>query len=202
MERLLTKAELEQQLNGKRADIDARVDALKSEFTSAGDDARRFFVEQPLKVAGGVVAAGVIVGLLVAGGRSRRSNRRGRKSHRELIERYADLLAKDVRRRLRRGADEDSALRAAFKNRMPLIVMEAESQPHDEDTKGIVREVLDLALKTALGFMVKVLVDRLAEQVDVEGQVDRMVTGMMGSAPSADADSLQAEPPASEPHLG
>ncbi len=202
MERLLTKDELERQLEAKRSDIDARVDALKSELTTAGDDARQFFVEEPLKVAGGIVGLGLIVGLVIVGGRSRRRKRRLSRSHRSMIERYAEALAKDVRHRMRRGADEESAFRAAFRNHMPLIVLEAERDVEEEVQKGMVRETLDLALKTALGFMVKVLIDRLSDQFDVEGRVDRMVTGVMGPSPATKPAEPKAGPPSTESQLG
>lgn len=197
MERLLTKHDLERQLEGKRADIDARIDALKTEIEDAGNDARRYLVEQPLKVAAGVLAAGVVIGLLFAGKRRRKSKRQLRESHRHLIERYADALVQDVRVRLHRGDDEEKALRAAFKDRMPLIVVEGETEA--EARRGMIREGVDLALKTALGFAVKVLVDRLSEELDVEGQIDRMVSGMMGSAA---ADGPPAMAPAPDEPVG
>ncbi len=181
MERLLTKKDLERQLEGKRADIDARIDALKTELETAGDDARKYFVEQPMKVAAGVIAAGVVIGLAYAGNRKRKRKRHLRKSHRRLVEKYADSLVNDVRYRLKRGDDEEKALRAAFRSRMPLIVVEGESEA--EERRGMVREGVDLALKTALGFMVKVLVDRLSEQLDVEGRIERMVAGMVPATP-------------------
>lgn len=197
MERLLNKRDLELQLEGKRADIDARIDALKNEIQDAGTDARRYLIEQPLKVVGGVLLAGVVVGLLMAGRKKRRSKRQLRKSHRALVERYADALVQDVRFRLRRGDDEEKALRAAFRDRVPLIVVESDSET--EVKHGMVREGLDLALKTALGFAVKVLVDRLSAEFDLEGQIDRLVADIM---PSHDGSDRSAAAPTPDERVG
>lgn len=192
MERLLNKRDLELQLEGKRADIDARIDALKNEIEGAGTDARRYLIEQPLKVVGGVLIAGVAVGLLMAGRKKRKSKRQLRKSHRALVERYAEALVQDVRFRLRRGDDEEKALRAAFRDRVPLIVVEGETDA--EVRHGMVREGLDLALKTALGFAVKVLVDRLTAQFDLEGQIDRLVSSVMPMHDGSDDPSVAPAP--------
>ena len=46
MERLLTKQEIEAELERKRAGIDARIDAIKDEVQTASDDVRRTLIEK------------------------------------------------------------------------------------------------------------------------------------------------------------
>ncbi|MFW5955321.1 MAG: hypothetical protein ACOCSK_01095 [Rhodothermales bacterium] len=176
MERLLNKKELEQQIEAKKADIDARIDALKHEVEEAGQDARRYIIRKPLYVAGGVLAAGLVIALLVSGAKRRKGRRQLKRSHRAIIDRYVDALVQDVRFRMTHGADGESAVRSAMESRTPLIIVENEAA---EGSRGIFRDTADFALKTALGFAGKVLIDRITEKVDLEGQVDRLVESIL-----------------------
>lgn len=194
MERLLNKRDLELQVQGKRADIEARIDALKDEVEMATEDAKAFVIREPLKILAGIAVTGVIIGVVVTGKRRRKARRRLKHSHRAIVERYVDALVDDVRVQIAKGRDAERALRSAFKDRIPLVVMEDES--FEAEAKGIVRETLDFALKTALGFAVKMLSDRIADRIDIDAQIDRLVHSVV---PAGDPPPAPPAPPAPPP---
>lgn len=187
MERLLTKQEIEAELERKRAGIDARIDAIKDEVQSASDDVRRALVEKPAKVATGALAVGGAVTLFILLRRRRKRNARLERSHRVLIERYMDTLVEEVRRQRVKGKDDAEALQRAFKGRLPLIVVESDRP--ESKTSSITRDAISFTLNTALGFFVKVLMDKVAARMELDEQVDRFMQSIIpdDEAPEEDA---------------
>lgn len=177
MERLLNKQEIESELERKKDGIEARIEAIKDEVQSAGDEARRMLVEKPAKVAMGALAIGGAAALLIILKRRRKRYARLERSHRTLIEHYMDALVDDVQRQRAKGRDDAEALHRAFKGRLPLIVVEDDRA--ESKTSSISRDAISFTLNTALGFFVKVLMDKVANRMELDEQVDRFVQSIM-----------------------
>lgn len=177
MERKLTKAELEAQLSGKQADIEARLDALKDEMTSAGEDVQKFVVSRPQMIAGGALVAGLVLGWYITGRRRRRRKRVMARSHNALVEHYMDALSGVVRMELSSGKNIDEAIRMAMANHLPLIIVEPGDMADREESGGVVKDTFSFLLKTALGFASKVLID----QVQARLNLDQQIEGFLGS---------------------
>lgn len=147
--RRLTKEEVAQQLDKRSASINLRLDALQGEVATAGEAVREAVFRNPLLSVGGMLVAGLVVGLIVG----KRRDRLG-ETHAALLERYLDVVGEEVRRAVRRGRDADEAVREALQGRAPVIVYEA-----PERSEGFIKQSLDLVLKTAMGFAVKAALD-------------------------------------------
>ena len=67
-----TRADVEERLRETADAMADRFDSLQDEVSTTGSSLRDWVVQNPLKSVGGMLAAGVAVGALVGGGRSRR----------------------------------------------------------------------------------------------------------------------------------
>ncbi|WP_103021588.1 hypothetical protein [Salinibacter altiplanensis] len=125
--------------NPSRADVEARLretadamadrfDSLQEEVSSTGSSLRDWVVQNPLKSVGGMLAAGVAVGALVGGGRSRRPR------HAALLDQYVDALRTEVEEAMETGDTPGEAVEKALRGRAPLVVYRengaGESQAH------------------------------------------------------------------------
>jgi hypothetical protein len=196
MERMLTKAELEAQLKAKEEDIQARVDALKNEVESAGEDAKRFVVTRPQMIAGGALVGGLLIGWYLTGRSRRKREKRMARSHNALVERYMHALSGVVRMELSNGKDIDAAIHDAMRNHLPLIVVE-QGAGEDRAGGGIIRDSISFLLQTALGFASKVLMDEIQARLHLDEQIAGFIGGMTG-APArsgfASDSPIEAEP--------
>lgn len=193
---MLTKAELEAQLKAKEEDIQARVDALRNEVESAGDDARQFVITKPQLIAGGALVGGLLIGWYLTGRSRRKRERRMARSHNALVERYMHALSGVVRLELANGKNLDDAIHGAMRNHLPLIVVEP-GAGEDPANGGIIRDTFSFFLKTALGFASKVLMDEIQSRLHLEEQIAGFLGGVT-RAPTRDGfatDSpIEAEP--------
>ncbi len=182
----LTEQELELELGRKSTDIDRRIQALEQEVSTTGTAIKSRFKdlrrEKPLLLLGGTVATGLAIGPLFSG----RHKRKRRRSHRKLIDQYVDVLAREVRHAAGKGKEADAAVRLALEDRVPLILYREEQA---ESKQGFLREVVDLALKTALGFAVKNALDIMASEVNLE---ERLRVSMGDDGPLDDSAAVTA----------
>ncbi len=162
-QRELTRAEIEDQLQGRHDAIKARLDAIEGEVMTTGEAIREAVVRSPWVAVGGAVAAGVVVGLMFGGRRSKRALK-GRNAHHALVERYVETLVEDVRHAVSRGEDAGEAVEEALRDRTPLIVY---SGREEGKSRGLIGQFVFMALQTALGFSMKAAADFLASRLDV-----------------------------------
>src|SRR5690625_7903005 len=88
-----------------------------------------------------------------------------------------DTLVEEVRRQRVKGKDDAEALQRAFKGRLPLIVVESDRP--ESKTSSITRDAISFTLNTALGFFVKVLMDKVAARMVIDEQVDRFMQSII-----------------------
>lgn len=195
MQRQLTKAELEAQLAGKQADIEARLEALKGEAEGAAEDAQKIVSANPYLIAGGAAVLGILAGWYFTGRRRRKRERRLARAHNLLVEKYMDALSAVVQVELGRGKNIEDAIRSAMRNHLPLIVVESgDSTERDDD--GVLKNLFTFALKTGLGFASKVLMDQIQDRLQLEQQLDKFLSSAK-SAPDASSfasDSSEYQP--------
>jgi hypothetical protein len=166
MDRLLTKNEVQAQLEAKANEIAGRLDAIQREVLSAPESVRNAIYKNPKAGVGGAIAAGLLVGLLVGGRKKKhKRGRTGSSGDDALMDSYIQALMADVRKHVKSGAGADEAIQKALKNRAPIIVHTSQAQ---QEKSGFVRETFDLVFKTALGFAVKLGIDYLTARLNLE----------------------------------
>lgn len=154
MDKQLNRRELEDQLVSKAESISRRLDALQEEVGALS--VRRLIDERPVVALIVVIAGGLLAGLLFGGRKRRRSQ--GAKTnvlHKELVQRYVDAVADDTHRLVARGKNVTEAVTRALRDRVPILVY----QPDGDQDHGFVRQMLDLTVKAASGFLVKAALD-------------------------------------------
>ena len=162
-----SKTDLERQLADRKESIERRIDVLEDEIVSTPSAIKSSFLDHPIVGVAGAITAGVAVGLLI-------SIRRKHKSatlpfHQQLVEQYIDAVGDEVRRRTRRGKDAAEAVRESLRDRAPIIVYSPRVQDREEEEEpGFFGRVGDIALKTALGFVVKSAIDFFTASINVK----------------------------------
>ncbi len=160
--RELSRAELEAELDVRSDGINRRVSALESEVSSTPQSVQAYVAEyvfsNPWISLGGVALAGVALGLLLGGRRRKRRARRYRASHRALVDTYLDTVGEEVHRAVAKGRDAESAVRAALRERTPLVVHYAA----DEHEESALAQGVDLVGKTLLAWGVREAAARFA----------------------------------------
>ncbi len=177
----LTQHELRAELAARKSRLDYHLSGLQSEMTVAdvnvgGRPVLDYVREQPLLAAGIAVGVGVVAGLV--------TGLMGREAPDEpgdydlLMGAYLNDLLDDAGSRVRRGEGSNAALRKALRRRSPVVVLEAEEQPVKERTSSI----FSVLVNTALGFGVKLAMDRMAQQLTGEEEI---VEAMQDASESA-----------------
>lgn len=170
MRKEYTREELEAELQSTSTVIEQRLGVLEQELSTAPDAAQKAFTDamlrSPLVVVGGALAAGLLVGLIFGGRRSRNSLGA---THQRLVNEYVDALVEDVRYAVTKGTDPDAAVRDAVQDRVPLIIYDTGTRT---ETSGFLRTFFDLALKTATGFGIKVALDAAAARAGLDELIE------------------------------
>jgi hypothetical protein len=165
-------ATLRAALNARETSIKRRLDALQVEAQQVPQTVKRNVYRNPLVSVGGSLLGGVVTGLLLGGIGKRKPTAEDR--HRDLIESYIDAVAEDARVRVKKGDDVTDAIRKVLGKRTPVVIVEgAQVGSHP----GVFASTLDLVLKTAVGFGVKILMDRAI-----------IAAGLADQVPSVDED--------------
>lgn len=166
MEKETSKSSIERQLASKEAQIKLRIDGLENEIVSTPAAIKAAIRKNPWLGVGAAVAAGTVVGLVFGG---RRKKSAVPPAHQALIESYIDAVAQEVRKGVRRGKDPEKVIRTTLHDRAPVIVYAPESVERvSRKSRGFMREVGDLTLKTALGFAVKTAIDFFTARLNVK----------------------------------
>ncbi len=200
-----SQTSIRRELTAKEQQIKQRIDALEEEIVSTPAAIKSAIVKNPLLGIGAAVATAAVVAMLFSGRRKKRSS--VTPAHQSLIEGYAAAIAKDVRKGVERGRDPEEVVRKFLRGRAPVIVYAPEVAEADRShSKSYLRQLGDLALKTALGFAVKKGIDLLTANLDVK-QLQKMLmleeegrrTGAETAPPHAGDGSPDPSPIRSEP---
>ncbi len=150
--------------DSSRADVEARLretaDAMADRFASLQDEVsttgtslRDWVVQNPLKSVGGMLAAGVAVGALFGGRRSRRPE------HAELLDQYVDALRTEVEDAMAEGDTPGEAVEKALRGRAPLVVYrDGNEQTQSARSDGSI-------LGDSLGFVVRLVAREVIRDV-------------------------------------
>lgn len=158
---------IRRELDAKEDQIKRRLDALEGEIVSTPAAIKSAIMKNPLLGIGGAVAVGAVIGLIYGVRKKGRSPLAP--DHEALIDRYISAVADEVSRGVRRGRDPEDVVRKSLKGRAPVIVYTpGPVESGHPDSKGMLRQLGDLTLKTALGFAVKAAVDLLTASIDIK----------------------------------
>ncbi|MEX1055277.1 MAG: hypothetical protein WED81_04575 [Rhodothermales bacterium] len=158
------RADLENELSLRKHAIKQRLDTLQGEISTAPAAIRSKITKNPWLGVAAVTGAGLLVGLMLA--RLRRKAHTA-PAHQQLVEQYIAAVGSEVQRRVKRGKDPAEAVRSALEHRVPIIVY-TPGREDREEKRGFVGQAGDLALKTALGFVIKTAIDLFSASFSVE----------------------------------
>jgi hypothetical protein len=168
MDKEYNRSSIQRQLDAKEQQIKDRIDVLEDELISMPAAIKSAIVKNPLLGVGAAIAAGVFVGLVFT--RRKKKARTIAPAHQALVEGYIAALATEVRKAVRRGKDPEEAVRKSLRGRTPVIIYTPNAETPDRvESRGALREMGDLVLKTALGFAVKEGVDMITASLNVKG---------------------------------
>lgn len=165
-----TRADVEAHLRETVEAMSDRFDSLQDEVSTTGTSLREWVVRNPLKSVGGMLAAGVAVGVLFGGERSRRPE------HSELLDQYIQALRTEVSDAIAAGDTPGEALEKALQGRAPLVVYrEGEGSTVQEESDGSM-------LGQGVSFVTRLLAREVlqnvfrnwAEEADVEALIDEI----------------------------
>lgn len=142
-----SKADVEARLQDTADSITGRLDALQEEAASTGLSIRDWIAENPLKSVGAMLAAGLVVGGLFGGGRSKPASRTGD------------------------GAKGRSALEdLEEEGRRPLVVYADENR--SASSSSLVRDILgssaQIFFRTGLTLVARDLIESVLSNTDIE----------------------------------
>lgn len=158
---------IRRELIEKEEQIKRRLDALEDEIVSTPAAIKSVIFNHPLMGIGGAIAVGALIGLIV--GVRRKKNARSAPAPDDIMDGYIASVVEEVRRGVEKGRDPESIVRKTLRRRAPIVVYAPGSEAADsEDSKGMLRQLGDLTLKTALGFAVKTTMDLLMASIDVQ----------------------------------
>lgn len=170
---------LRAELDATAERIDRRLAAMQSNAGEAVERVTSVARSKPLAIAGGAAVGGLLLAMLWRRRRRRRALRRSDAAHRRLVEQYVGTLVDQVRYSVAGGKNVDTAVREALEDRVPLIVY---GEKVEDGSRGAIREFLDLALKTALGFAIRNALDVASDRVDLEGRVEALLVPQEGTS--------------------
>lgn len=179
------KEAVERKLQMKMQHIEGHLDALQDEVTTLGPAVGKAIFEHPLVSVGGMLVAGLAVGLLLGG---RRRSPAVAERRRALVERYIDALVAETRYRVARGQDADAAVRDALEDHTPLIVYETPEDERPRRRQNVPRQAVDILLKTLLGMTVKVGIDAVTARFGGFGDSDTIKSSVSTAAVSEALD--------------
>src|SRR6056297_3971491 len=117
MESTPNKADVESRLHQTAEAMSQRMASIQEEVSSTGVSIRDWIVQNPMKSVGGMLAAGLAVGVFFGGSRSRR-----REEHAALVDTYLDALREEAETAVEKGEEPGPALEKALRDRVPLVV--------------------------------------------------------------------------------
>jgi hypothetical protein len=158
-----TRADVEAQLRDTAEAMSDRFDSLQEEMSTTGTSIQEWVARNPLKSAGGMLAAGLAVGALFGGGRSRGPERS------ELLDQYIQALRTEVDDAIAAGDTPGEALEKALQGRAPLVVYrEGASTGEEASDESILGQSLGFATRLLAREVLKNVVLSLVEDTDID----------------------------------
>lgn len=160
-----TKDDVESRLEETAEAMSDRLSSLQEEVSTTGDSVREWIVRNPVKSIGGMLAAGLAVGLIFGGSRSNR-----RRRHAELIDTYLNALRDEVEQAVDRGEAPGPALEKALQDRVPLMIYsdaEETDRATGEGVGWLLREGASVVFTTGLSLLAQEVIESLLARVDV-----------------------------------
>jgi ElaB/YqjD/DUF883 family membrane-anchored ribosome-binding protein len=169
------KADVESRLHQTAEAMSERLASLQDEVSSTGASLQKWIVRNPLKSVGGMLAAGLAVGLLFGG--SRRTRRR--KEHAELIDTYLEALRDEVEEHVDEGREPGPALDKALRDRVPLVVYNRHNRNGTQGAtswgRHLLREGAGIIMSTGLSLLAREAIETLLASLDVEGIIEEQL---------------------------
>lgn len=164
----LTPEQIRARLQARERDMKYHVAALKHEALTVADDVNiggrpllDIIRAQPLRAAAIGVGTGALLGLLL-GLRARAKRRPVTDDEIDFVRARLAVSVEDAARRVARGQDTEDALRSSMRT-MPVIYHESAgaAEQAQRSTSG----VIDVVVKSALGFAAKAAADQLTQRL-------------------------------------
>lgn len=160
-----TRADVEARLRETADAMADRFASLQDEVSTTGTSLRDWVVQNPWKSVGGMLAAGVAVGALFGGRRSRRPE------HAELLDQYIDALRTEVEEALAQGDTPGEAVEKALRGRAPLVVYRGGEAQADASQSGgsFLGNSVGFVFRLVAREVVRDLILSWLDDADVEG---------------------------------
>lgn len=167
-----TRADVEARLRETAEAMSDRFASLQDEVSTTGTSIRDWVARNPLKSVGGMLAAGLAVGALFGGRRSRRSERA------ELLDQYIDALRAEVDEAMAEGASPGQAVEEALRGRAPLVVYREGNRGQDERSsgRGFLGRSLGFVFRLAAREVIRDVILSMLEDADVGEMVGDQIS--------------------------
>ena len=190
----LSYDQLKERIEGRERSMRRHVEGLKQEFTTVSDvtvggrPMLDYVREQPLLAVGVAAGVGLLAG--VVSGLMARPEPESPSDHDLWMTAYLQDVIEEGGFRVRGGEDSETALRKVLRKRAPVVVLEAEPKPVAQ-----ARGTVSMILNTALGFGVKLALDRVAAQLTGDDDIAEA----MENAPEGGASGPSVYDPSPRP---
>lgn len=173
------KSEVEAKLHQTADAMSSRMASLREEVATTGTSVRDWVVANPVKSVGGMLAAGLAVGMLFGGSRRKR-----RRAHARLIDQYVDALSDELDDARRRGDEPGKALEKALRDRVPLVVYTGENASGGSRDRGFVANLLgesfEILFRTGLSLLARDVIEAVLANANVEDMMDDDLLDQIG----------------------
>lgn len=168
-----TRADVEARLRETADAMSNRFASLQEEVSTTGTSLRDWVARNPLKSVGGMLAAGVAVGALFGGRRSRRPE------HAELLEQYVQALRAEVGEAVAAGETPGQALEKVLRDRAPLVVYREGDTASGEARSdgGFFRDSLGFVFRLVSREVIRELILSYLDDADLDEVLDEELLG-------------------------
>lgn len=173
MESQSNKADVESRLRQTADTMSERMESIQDEVASTGVSIRDWIARNPTKSVGGMLAAGLAVGLFFGKGRSAK-----RRKHADLVDSYLDALRDQVETAAETEEEFGPALEKALRDRVPLVVYTQEDRGGNgqpEEGRSFLREGAEIFFSTGLSILARQAIESLLANVDLQEVVEEEI---------------------------
>lgn len=170
MESSPNKADVESRLRQTAEAMSDRLSSIQDEVSSTGVSIRDWMVRNPEKSVGGMLVAGLAVGLLFGGSRSGR-----RPEHEELLDTYLNALREEAETAVEAGEEPGPALEKALRDRVPLVVYSRNGERGRRNAgwgRNLLQEGAEILFSTGLSLLAREVIESLLANLDVDQIVE------------------------------
>lgn len=161
------KADVESRLHQTAEAMSDRMASIQEEVSSTGVSLRKWIVRNPVKSVGGMLAAGLAVGLFFGPRGSRR------KQHAKLIDGYLEALRAEVEETVDQGDEPGPALEKALRDRVPLVVYRGRNARNEGGWgRNLLQESAEILFSTGMSLLAREVIESLLDNFDVEGVIE------------------------------